>query len=388
MRQKHRILTAILAVLVSLSADMPVCAGEPAGTWEGSGDTWRYKTEDGNWLTKSWLLDNGKWYYFDSFGEMVTDQTRIGGQYYFFHSDGSMASGWLLDYERNDWYYADESGAFHTGWMKSGPDWYWFDTKGRLYQGSRHMIDGKLYDFYPNGKLVSDNYKELRYYDENGVHLSARDITIYGDRRPYDTEKAKITEICGEIPSAFIRLFHEKGWELMFYTDKSYFSAPATDQGIDYIRYKLDKNYKKLKFTDPAALRAGFGEFIALQLTEEPDVLADYYRYIEGSDAASPHSSWYDLDPGRQFAAMFDDYCNPTVRADWRRTDPAGVEKLERMLGIFSENRKPDEGEMNDDGTMMAQDTEGLEIRGPAGDEALLNRKSSGPASAESSGDS
>ena len=115
---------------------------------------------------------------------------------------------------------------------------------------------------------------------------------------------------------------------------------------------------------------------------EDPDVLADYYQFLEESDAAEPHSSWYEADPGRQFAAMFDDYCNPAVRSDWRRIDPAGVEKLERLLGIYAENRKPDEGEMNDDGTMMAMDTEGLEIRGPAGDEDLLNRKSSGPAAA------
>ena len=382
MQAKYRILTAGLAALLSLAAPLSALAGEPAGTWEESSKTWRYRTEDGNYLTKAWLYDGGKWYYFDSFGEMATDQTRINGQYYFFHSDGSMASGWLLDYDRNDWYFADETGAFHTGWLSSGPDWYWFDSRGRLYQGSRHMIDGKLYDFYPNGKLVSDNYKELRYYDADGTHVASRDITIFGERRPYTQEKAKITEVCSEIPSSFIRLFHEKGWELMFYTDRNYFSAPATDKGIDYIRYKLDKNYKKLKFTDPAALPAGFGEFISLMVEEDPDVLADYYQFLEESDAAEPHSSWYEADPGRQFAAMFDDYCNPAVRSDWRRIDPAGVEKLERLLGIYAENRKPDEGEMNDDGTMMAMDTEGLEIRGPAGDEDLLNRKSSGPAAA------
>ncbi|MCR5370719.1 MAG: N-acetylmuramoyl-L-alanine amidase family protein [Clostridium sp.] len=378
--------TAALAALVSLLVPSAAFAGEPAGTWEETGKAWRYRTEDGSWLTKSWLFDGGKWYYFDSFGEMVTDQTRIDGQYYFFHSDGSMASGWLLDYDRNDWYYADENGAFHTGWLSSGPDWYWFDARGRLYDGTRHMIDGKLYDFYPNGKLVSDNYKELRYYNADGVHMAERDITVYGERRPYDREKEQITEVCSEIPSSYIRLFHQKGWELMFYTDKAYFSAPATDQGIDYVRYKLDKNYKKLKFTDPAALRLGFGEFIALMMTEETDVLADYYRYLDGSELAAPHSSWYEEDPDRQFAAMFDDYCTPAIRADWRRTDPAGVEKLERLLGTYSLIRKPDEGEMNDDGTMMALDTEGMEIRGPAGDEELLHKKSSGPAAASEGG--
>ena len=61
MQAKYRILTAGLAALLSLAAPISALAGEPAGTWEESSKTWRYRTEDGNYLTKAWLYDGGKW---------------------------------------------------------------------------------------------------------------------------------------------------------------------------------------------------------------------------------------------------------------------------------------------------------------------------------------
>ena len=50
--------------------------------WEVSGDSWKYRLEDGSYVTNAWMQDSdGKWYYFNESSLMVTNQTTPDGYY-------------------------------------------------------------------------------------------------------------------------------------------------------------------------------------------------------------------------------------------------------------------------------------------------------------------
>ena len=58
--------------------------------WEQSGDTWKYKLSDGNYVTNAWKQNaDGKWYYFGEDSLMVTSQTTPDG--YYVGADGAWA---------------------------------------------------------------------------------------------------------------------------------------------------------------------------------------------------------------------------------------------------------------------------------------------------------
>lgn len=50
--------------------------------WEVSGESWKYRLEDGSYVTNAWMQDSdGKWYYFNESSLMVTNQTTPDGYY-------------------------------------------------------------------------------------------------------------------------------------------------------------------------------------------------------------------------------------------------------------------------------------------------------------------
>lgn len=63
------------------------------GTAEGKEDRWWYKHSDGSYTTKDFEYIDGKWYYFDYEGYMITGWLHLtsNNQDYYFYSDGSMA---------------------------------------------------------------------------------------------------------------------------------------------------------------------------------------------------------------------------------------------------------------------------------------------------------
>lgn len=54
--------------------------------WEAVENSWKYKKEDGTYVTNAWIQDKGNWYYFDENSLMITNQETPDG--YYVNADG------------------------------------------------------------------------------------------------------------------------------------------------------------------------------------------------------------------------------------------------------------------------------------------------------------
>lgn len=347
------------------------------GKWVGDGEDWQYTLPDGSLLKKSWLKSGDYWYYLGKTGYMQRGLRKIGSKYYYFAESGAMLTGWIYDEDTDRWYHAGEDGDLTVGWYQVGDAWYWFDSKCVMYHGGSRMVAGHKYYFFDNGQMAANQYVELDYYNADGIHDGTYDIRLMGKRRPSESEKEQITKELSGVPREWIRQFIDAGWELMYYTDKAYFSAPKTDKGIYFVNYNTDTHYKKIKFSKPKGLAMAFGEFAASKLSdaEITQSIADFEQYLTVSGLVQPLPSYFDDKTEKQFGNFFAACCDEDVRADIRKESPELYEYV-RGLGFWHEGEKPDEAElieMNSDPEISGNGT------GPASDESL-NAKY-GPAS-------
>ena len=112
-------------------------------------------------VTGQWKNENGKWYFYDSNGNVVTGWVFINGYWYYFDVNGIMQIGWFKD-TNNCWYYLNPKagallGVRMSGWIQDlDGNWYQLDIKSGVMQtGWYQDTDGKWY--YLNNK--SDGYK-------------------------------------------------------------------------------------------------------------------------------------------------------------------------------------------------------------------------------------
>ncbi len=62
-----------------------------------------------------------------------------------------------------------------------------------------------------------------------------------------------------------MKRFTDQGWEILYYPDKLYFSAPNTGSGVYYVGHSLDTTYKKIKICNPSELTEAFCEYIGYE---------------------------------------------------------------------------------------------------------------------------
>lgn len=168
-----------------------------------TGTGWQYQDGDSYYLkddkeVTGWLQDDDNWYYFygngsmawgrtvdgyylDASGKWIPDDGNssdednssnvgdtstgwkcIDGDWYYYYSDGKMATGWLKD--GNSWYYLDpSSGVMQTGCKQIDGDWYYLNEKGVMQTGTVTINDGDhdgAYEFDSSGKWIPGPTKE------------------------------------------------------------------------------------------------------------------------------------------------------------------------------------------------------------------------------------
>ncbi|MDW0114039.1 S8 family serine peptidase [Sporosarcina saromensis] len=102
-------------------------------------------------IETGWILENGKWFYYDEEGKKVTCWYKLNDKWYFFnHQTAVMETGWVKD--QNMWYYLGVSGAMQTGWQKVSGTWYLFDKHGVMQTGWQ-KVSGTWYLFDKHGVM-------------------------------------------------------------------------------------------------------------------------------------------------------------------------------------------------------------------------------------------
>ena len=117
--------------------------------WKQEDDKWYYLRPDGDMAT-GWVKDAGSWYYLNSDGVMVTGWLLDGGTWYWLDpSSGAMVTGWVK--VGGAWYHMAGSGAMNTGWLLDGGTWYWLDPSSGAMVTGTHDVDGRTSSFASSG---------------------------------------------------------------------------------------------------------------------------------------------------------------------------------------------------------------------------------------------
>ena len=201
MKTKKKIWVLFAIILFMGITVFPKSVFADEGHWVKSENRWWYQNDDGTYPALDWLTDNGKKYYFDEEGWMVTGWQKIDGKWYLFSGSGAMQTGWHWVGEKCyylaesgimaedtwiDGYYVDASGAWvpgktmeevqqKAGWVSSGNRWWYRHADGSYTQSGWEKINGKWYYFDEEGWMVTGWQKiggEWYYLASSGAMLT------------------------------------------------------------------------------------------------------------------------------------------------------------------------------------------------------------------------
>ena len=156
--------------------------------WVFEGNIWRFY--EANKAVVNWKKINGKWYYFNKDGIMLSDTIYDG---YILTSSGAMVdSGWGKI--KDKWYYANPSGRIvKKDWKKVDGVWYYFDKDGimlsntifdgYIFTNSGAMAesawvkqDGKWYYAQASGSLIKNKWDKIGgvwyYFNKDAIMAS------------------------------------------------------------------------------------------------------------------------------------------------------------------------------------------------------------------------
>lgn len=148
-------LTLVLALVLCLGSAISSFA--ISGEWKQDSTGWWFKKTDGSYPKSSWEEINSKWYYFDETGYIATSEYREGywvgsdGAWVSTYKGGK----WKSD-KKGKWY-TDNSGWYPvSSWLKVDGKWYYFDKTGYLV--TKQWVDncyvGEDGAWIPNAKKV------------------------------------------------------------------------------------------------------------------------------------------------------------------------------------------------------------------------------------------
>jgi glucan-binding YG repeat protein len=167
---------------------------------------WYYFDEDGIMLSNRFV--SASYYKFDGFAYYTSSGARaeytgwkfINNNWVYFNDSSFVKVGWVLD--GGKYYYQDVSGAIKNptlkmitgykvideqlyyfngggvltktitsyGWHQVGSDWYFVGADGKVVTDeAEHLIDGAYYAFDYDGIMVSNDIWNGKYYNAGGV---------------------------------------------------------------------------------------------------------------------------------------------------------------------------------------------------------------------------
>ena len=149
-------------------------------------------------MVTGWQSIGGKWYYFGEYGCMATYVTEVNNKQQVFAPSGQWVSGWTFDrkihynddgivyWDYYNWYYANSDGTpydynknddIQGGWLQYGGKWYYIDSDGEMVSDGKVTVYGKDYRLKPDGTMLTGWYQYGT--DAVGWYYSNADGTVY-----------------------------------------------------------------------------------------------------------------------------------------------------------------------------------------------------------------
>ena len=149
-------------------------------------------------MVTGWQSIGGKWYYFGEYGCMATYVTEVNNKQQVFAPSGQWVSGWTfdrkiyyyddgtVDWDYYNWYYANSDGTpydynknddINGGWLQYGGKWYYIDYDGEMLRDRIVTVYGKDYRLKPDGTMITGWYQYGTEVDE--WYYSNADGTVY-----------------------------------------------------------------------------------------------------------------------------------------------------------------------------------------------------------------
>lgn len=123
------------------------------GYWMKNTKGWWYQYYNGKYPKNKWLKIDGKIYYFNKKGYMVTGQRKYKGDLYFLKKNGALYTGWK-SIKGKRYYFSPETGAAVKGWQTIGEERYCFGKNGVMYKNC--TVDGIRLDA-KGRQVISDS---------------------------------------------------------------------------------------------------------------------------------------------------------------------------------------------------------------------------------------
>ncbi len=145
--------------------------------FNGISDKWYYLGSDGAMRT-GWQKINNNYYYFDTNGEMLIGKQTIDGDECTFDDNGKLLvsyTGWKQ--QNGKWYYYNSYGLKHKGWLEYNGSRYYFLKNGEMVHDAGIHIDGYMCYFDSKGVYIRSVFDDpgvahapdQEYYDVNGT---------------------------------------------------------------------------------------------------------------------------------------------------------------------------------------------------------------------------
>ena len=143
-------------------------------------------TDSSEETLQGWVSgDDGTRYYIDN--TFLVGEKKIDGYWYYFNSDGIMATGWTVqDGKPDKQYYYDADGKVHYGWLTQDDKTYYFHpVTGVMLKQCERKIDNVYYYFNADGVMatgwtVQDGKPDKQYYYDADGKIHYGWLTVDG----------------------------------------------------------------------------------------------------------------------------------------------------------------------------------------------------------------
>ena len=123
-------------------------------------------TSSGAMVDSGWSKLQDKWYYANAYGKISQQKwDKIGGVWYYFDQDGVMLSNTIFD----DYLFTNSGAMAENSWVKQDGQWYYALASGKLIKNKWDKISGTWYYFNKDATMANNQWQGSYYLKASGA---------------------------------------------------------------------------------------------------------------------------------------------------------------------------------------------------------------------------